>query len=402
MIFGSAVLGADVLTIPDAPTDIKNIYYSRIHGAYFDDFYFTEDVEYTLTENVPMEWDEYTILHAKYDNGLGAGTVDFRFDDIAGGYLCVKRKSIFGDRWITLHAYYIRKNTQEHIPTQDAPITVRHFYDCINEFVDYTCCPGIEYTYALVPEYPEIVMDEYNPDEEEFVDEGDAAPNLTDDNLIDEGTWVVNTSSTIHNMTIYGPATNIYINYTPMLYVRQGLRLVEVTFNEGNYYISKITPMTDRLVICSHDTLYATIYTDGNCDNQRNIGPGVFNTLNGKYPTFVDNTLANYETVNVTGEFYKSDEESCGYDDSVEAAPYNMLHSKKFKDFLMNRKPKFLKNIDGRVWFCYVTTPPSDNARDNYWTREVTFGVTEFADIEDEEYLYDAKFITAPKEWWNR
>lgn len=174
------------------------------------------------------------------------------------------------------------------------------------------------------------------------------------------------------------------------------------TITEGDYYTVNITPDINKLVICTSDELWSTALTDGFCDNQRNTAPGVVNTLNDKYPTIVDNSVANYETVNVTAEFYPTDENGCIiFPDNPDDQRATMRDIKKFKDFLMNRKSKILKNIDGRMWFCYVSTPPSDNARDIYYLREISFGVTEIADIEDQEELYNSGFINAGEEWWN-
>ena len=323
MIFGSAILGADVLSVPNAMSNISNITSCTIGNAYINDFFITENTEYILDNTVPMEWDNDTILHAKYDDdtGLTAGSVNFRFEDIAGRHMLIKRRIKDSMKWITLHAYYIRLDEED-----EQGNIIRHYEDLLRTFIDYTCAPGVEYEYALVP-------------------------------------------------------------------VLEG--------GEGSYYISSITPETDKLVICTAYELWSTLFTDGKCDNQRNTAPGVVNTLNDKYPTIIDNSISNYETVNVTAQFFPS-EDGCHIDIDPEN-PSNMMRLlKRFKDFLMNRKNKFLKNTDGRMWFCYVTTPPSDNARDIYWDREITFGVTEVADVEDEEALYGAGFISATSEWWNK
>ena len=245
----------------------------------------------------------------------------FRFEDIAGNHIIIKRKIADTMHWITLHAYYIRPDE-----VRSGEI-IRHYGDLMQTFIDYTAAPGIEYEYAIVP----------------------------------------------------------VINH-----------------QEGSYYGTKITPETKKLVICTSAELWATLYTDGFCDNQRNTAPGVINTLNDKYPTIVDNSMSNYETVNVTAEFYPVEEDECTIHIDPENPSDIMRNLKRFKDFLMNRKNKFLKNLDGRMWFCYVTTPPSDNAKDIYWNRQITFGVTEIADVENEEALYNAGFITATSEWWNR
>ena len=201
------------------------------------------------------------------------------------------------------------------------------------------------------------------------------------------------------------PLSNTFKDFTaaPGEDYQYAIVFVNEAGEESDYYTVSITPDTEKLVICTADEMWGTIVTDGFCNNQRNTAPGVINTLNDKYPTIVDNSVSNYETVDVTGEFYPIDTETgCPIlDEDPENIKMMNRELKKFKDFLMNRKAKILKNVDGRMWFCYVTTPPTDNAKDVYYFREISFGVTEIADIDDEEELYNSGFITAGEKWWS-
>lgn len=79
-----------------------------------------------------------------------------------------------------------------------------------------------------------------------------------------------------------------------------------------------------------------------------------------------------------------------------------IIYQKKFMDFLTNRKPKLLKNMDGRAWLIMITENPTDTADTDYRNRSVTFQWTEIGDITREEDLYECSFIDVTEEWWNR
>ena len=170
---------------------------------------------------------------------------------------------------------------------------------------------------------------------------------------------------------------------------------------ESDYYCEKITPTTEKLVIVDNSALWATIVTNGFCDSQRNTAPGVVDTMNNKYPTIIHNGMANYDTVSVTAGWYPVEEDECTLMIGEEYNYWVSRYAKRFMDFLTNRKIKMLKNVDGRMWLCYVTTLPSNTARDVYWDREINFGVTEIGDVEGEKELYDAGLITAGERWWS-
>ncbi len=175
---------------------------------------------------------------------------------------------------------------------------------------------------------------------------------------------------------------------------------------EGNYSYADVTCKNRFLVIADEDEIWSTIVTDGFCDAVSNVPSSTVVTMNNRYPTIVRNTSANYETVTVTANFVPTtiDEETGCVHFNINNSTNDIYvkYLKQFKEFLNNGKTKLLKNIDGRAWLCYVTTPPTDSADGNYLNRKLTFGVTELGDINNEEDLYDAGLITASEEWWNR
>ena len=171
--------------------------------------------------------------------------------------------------------------------------------------------------------------------------------------------------------------------------------------SEWSYYTESITPKTEKLVIVDCDALWSTIITDGFANSQRNTAPGVVEPINSKYPVIVHNGMANYDTVSITAGWFPSEEDDCTLQIGPEYDHWVSKYAKRFMDFLTNKQIKMLKNVDGRMWLCYVTALPSNSARNVYWDREITFGVTEIADVEDERVLYDAGLINAPERWWS-
>ena len=201
------------------------------------------------------------------------------------------------------------------------------------------------------------------------------------------------------NFTDYTAAPKVEYEYAlvPLINDGEGTR-------EGSYNYSTITPDTEMLVIVDGTfALWATFLTDGFANSQRNSPPGVIEPLNSKYPVIVHNGMANYDTVSITAGWFPTEEDHCTLQIGPEFDGWVAKYAKQFMDFLTNKRIKMLKNVDGRMWLCYVTTLPANNARDVYWDREITFGVTEVGDVEDEEVLYDAGFINIPdpERWWN-
>ena len=176
---------------------------------------------------------------------------------------------------------------------------------------------------------------------------------------------------------------------------------------EGNY--SPALPLkvkTDCLVVIDKDEMWTTTITDGFCDEVSNAPNSTVTTMNDRYPTIVSNTSANYKTITVNCQLLPTEDngEDCSpiVDDLKAEVARITDDNNAFMDFLNNRKPKLLKNIDGRMWLVYVTTPPTNSADETYLLRKITFGCTEIGNIVSEEDLYYSGFITATEEWWNQ
>lgn len=169
---------------------------------------------------------------------------------------------------------------------------------------------------------------------------------------------------------------------------------------ENEYSIEKVDVACHGIVIADATALYHTYLTDMNLDNTSVTPNSVVETMYDRYPTIVRNTLANYEQVTVNAEFMPyEDAEECDIDYSDDAL--RTKFNKEAKLFLRNGYTKILKSSDGQIWLGYVTTPPSDTADQIYYTRKITFTLTETGESDSEKYLYKAGIIDVPENFWS-
>lgn len=171
---------------------------------------------------------------------------------------------------------------------------------------------------------------------------------------------------------------------------------------EGSYATSKITMTFDKIFLIEDNTVWSTKITDGFCDTTRNIPSSIVELLNNKYPIFVRNTIANYDTGTCNGSFVPIvDEDTCtlGYDKKYDYQ--RVKYQKEFMDFISDGIPKILKMPDGRTWIVQVTPSPVDSANVSYNNRFVSFSWVEVGDINSEEDLYYLGLSEVTSEWWN-
>lgn len=177
---------------------------------------------------------------------------------------------------------------------------------------------------------------------------------------------------------------------------------------EGEYYSTPTVDVTNSdLVVIDSTGIYHTPLTDGYCDTTDVHPNSVLELLHNRYPTIVRNTEANYETINVTGNFVPfDDEKNCSFNKALDGTPQGdrlrHLYARQVKEFLTNGKTKILKNVDGQCWLVYVTTPPTDTADGYYNIRKLSFGCTETGSLKSEEDLYYAGLLDVPEEFWSQ
>lgn len=197
------------------------------------------------------------------------------------------------------------------------------------------------------------------------------------------------------------------INY-PDYFVASGqpveYAIVPVLYGlEGTYASTKTTSKFSKMFLIENDTVWGTDITDGFCDTTRNLPSSTVELLNSRYPIFVRNSIANYDTGNCTGSFVPiANEESCELAYDSEYDYQRIKYQKEFMDFICDSIPKILKLPDGRLWLIQVTPNPTDTANQTYNDREISWSWVEIGDVNSEEDLYYLGFSNVEQEWWNK
>jgi hypothetical protein len=197
------------------------------------------------------------------------------------------------------------------------------------------------------------------------------------------------------------------INY-PDYFIASGqtveYAIVNVLYgSEGNYATTKITPKFTKMFLIEDNIVWGTNITDGYCDTTRNIPSSNVELLNRKYPIFVRNTIANYDTGTCKGSFVPLvDEESCELAYDSEYDYQRIKYQREFMDFITDGVPKILKMPDGRLWIIQVTPNPTDTANQHYNNREISWTWVEIGDVNSEEDLYYLGLSDVTQEWWNQ
>ena len=171
---------------------------------------------------------------------------------------------------------------------------------------------------------------------------------------------------------------------------------------EGNYATTRVVSKFNKMFLIEGDAVWGTEITDGYCDTTRNIPSVNVELLNSRYPIFVRNSIANYDTGNCKGSFVPLDEESCEFAYDSEQDFQRIKYQRDFMDYICDSIPKILKLPDGRLWLVQVTPNPTDTANQAYNDREITWSWVEIGSVDSEEDLYYLGFSNIESEWWNK
>ncbi len=82
---------------------------------------------------------------------------------------------------------------------------------------------------------------------------------------------------------------------------------------EGDYATTFATPKYTKMFLIEDQIVWGTEITDGFCDTTRNLPSSTVELLNSRYPLFIRNTIANYDTGSCKGSFVPLDETSCEF-----------------------------------------------------------------------------------------
>ena len=160
---------------------------------------------------------------------------------------------------------------------------------------------------------------------------------------------------------------------------------------EGSYIIESILSKFEGVFICDIDTVfkfYAGVEYDGNDAVQQ---VGVFQPFNRKYPIIVSNSIMQYQTGSIGGWVLPED-----YEDTHVFDRSKIVKEKEvLLNFLMNKKPKIIKDMNGNNWLVYFTGNPTVTYDNNYGQGmlKVSAQWTEVGDPNDKTDLYENGLI---------
>ena len=160
---------------------------------------------------------------------------------------------------------------------------------------------------------------------------------------------------------------------------------------EGSYIIESILSKFEGVFICDVDTVfkfYAGVEYDTNDAIQQ---VGVFQPFNRKYPIVVSNSIMQYQTGGIGGWVVPED-----YEDTHVFDRSKIVKEKEvLLNFLMNKKPKIIKDMNGNNWLVYFTGNPSVTYDNNYGQGmlKVSAQWTEVGDPNDKTDLYENGLI---------
>ena len=160
---------------------------------------------------------------------------------------------------------------------------------------------------------------------------------------------------------------------------------------EGSYIIESILSKFEGVFICDIDTVfkfYAGVEYNGN-DGVQQVG--VFQPFNRKYPIIVSNSIMQYQTGSIGGWVLPED-----YEDTHVFDRSKIVKEKEvLLNFLMNKKPKILKDMNGNNWLVYFTGNPTVTYDNNYGQGmlKVVAQWTEVGDPNDKTDLYENGLI---------
>ena len=160
---------------------------------------------------------------------------------------------------------------------------------------------------------------------------------------------------------------------------------------EGSYIIESILSKFEGVFICDIDTVfkfYAGVEYNSNDAVQQ---VGVFQPFNRKYPIIVSNSIMQYQTGSIGGWVLPED-----YEDTYVFDRSKIVKEKEvLLNFLMNKKPKILKDMNGNNWLVYFTGNPTVTYDNNYGQGmlKVAAKWTEVGDSNDKTDLYENGLI---------
>lgn len=161
--------------------------------------------------------------------------------------------------------------------------------------------------------------------------------------------------------------------------------------NEGNYIINSIMSKFQGVFICDAETVFKFSAGVEYSNNQVNQEIGVFQPYNRQYPVIVSNSVLNYKSGSIGGWVLPEN-----FDQNRVIDRKAITKEKEvLLNFLMNKKPKMIKDMNGNKWLVFFTGNPSLSYDNNYGQGMVKVNAewTEIGDSESKDDLYEAGMI---------
>ena len=199
----------------------------------------------------------------------------------------------------------------------------------------------------------------------------------------------------------YLTACNTTYEYTlvPTLVETQGGMNVEIESSiTNNSVILSETARFDSVFICdvnNYEKLNAHVNYGEAIYNQVT---GIHQTISSKYPIIITNSAVDYISGNIDGMILNK---GYGSVDNVTGEMVTLNRNaiveatKEFKDFIIKKEPKIIKDWNGNIWLVMITDSPTYSFV-NEWGMglgTISFNWNEIGDINNENDLKNANMI---------
>lgn len=163
-----------------------------------------------------------------------------------------------------------------------------------------------------------------------------------------------------------------------------------VNDDEQNYFTTTVKTHFDGLFVSDKDKtmkLYANYLVSSSMDN---ILVGTVQPYNRVYPVVVKNPNVLYRTVTFQGDVLGLTDNCQPFELNDEKRPVIVAQKREWDKFLCNGRAKIIKDWNGNIILCHVTTAPSytyDQTSGNS-KPTMSFGVTEVGEYDSQYDMY--------------
>ena len=184
--------------------------------------------------------------------------------------------------------------------------------------------------------------------------------------------------------------------YVPSGYQYEYAMVPCVNDNEQTYFTTIVKTYFDGLFISdNHKTmkLYSNYLIGASADN---ILLGLIQPYQHVYPTIIKNPYVCYRTVTLQGDVLGLDENTCQtFELTNETRPNIVDQKREWDKFLCDGHAKIIKDWNGNIILCRITTAPSYtyDQRSGNSKPTMTFGVTEVGEYDSQSDMYNHGLI---------